>query len=103
MAMQSETVSVTRAPGAGSATGRLVNGERLWRALIWTLLLVGACVMMLPFLWLVTSSLKTELEVFQYPPKWIPSVPGRILRSPHVTSDLYEVVKRPPRLDKSRW
>lgn len=75
MAMQSETVSVRRASGGRPAIGRLVNGERLWRALIWTLLLVGACVMLLPFLWLVTSSLKTELEVFQYPPKWIPNPP----------------------------
>ncbi|MGA9349365.1 MAG: carbohydrate ABC transporter permease [Anaerolineae bacterium] len=75
MATQSETVSVTRAPGARLPIGRLVNGERLWRALTWTLLLVGACVMLLPFLWLVTSSLKTELEVFQYPPKWIPTPP----------------------------
>jgi len=75
MATQSETVSVTRVPGARLAIGRLVNGERLWRALIWTLLLVGACVMLLPFLWLVTSSLKPELEVFRYPPKWIPNPP----------------------------
>jgi multiple sugar transport system permease protein len=75
MATQSETVSATQAPGARLAMGRLLNGERLWRALIWILLLVGACVMILPFLWLVTSSLKPELEVFRYPPKWIPNPP----------------------------
>lgn len=28
--------------------------------------------MLMPFLWLVTSSLKAELQVFQYPPQWIP-------------------------------
>jgi multiple sugar transport system permease protein len=75
MATQSETVSARRAPGARLSIGRLVTGERLWRALTWTLLLAGACVMILPFLWLVTSSLKTELEVFRYPPKWIPNPP----------------------------
>jgi len=75
MATRSETIPATRAPGVRLAIGRLVNGERLWRALIWTLLLVGACVMLLPFLWLVTSSLKPELEVFRYPPKWIPNPP----------------------------
>jgi multiple sugar transport system permease protein len=75
MATHSETVSARRALGDRRAIGRLVNGERLWRALIWTLLLVGAGVMILPFLWLVTSSLKTELEVFRYPPKWIPNPP----------------------------
>jgi len=75
MTTQSEAVSATRAHGDRLVIRRLVNGERLWRALIWTLLLVGACVMLLPFLWLVTSSLKTELEVFRYPPKWIPNPP----------------------------
>jgi len=75
MASQSETVSATRALRDRLAIGRLVNGERLWPALIWTLLLAGACMMILPFLWLITSSLKTELEVFRYPPKWIPYPP----------------------------
>ncbi|MBN1876393.1 MAG: carbohydrate ABC transporter permease [Anaerolineae bacterium] len=31
--------------------------------------------MILPFLWLVTSSLKTQLAVFRYPPQWIPIPP----------------------------
>jgi ABC-type glycerol-3-phosphate transport system permease component len=75
MATQSETVSARRASRDRLAIGRWVNGERLWRALIWTLLVAGACVMILPFLWLLTSSLKTDLEVFRYPPKWIPNPP----------------------------
>jgi multiple sugar transport system permease protein len=75
MATRGKTVSATRVSGARLAIGRLVNGERLWRALIWTLLFAGACVMILPFLWLITSSLKPELEVFRYPPKWIPTPP----------------------------
>ncbi|MXZ21003.1 MAG: carbohydrate ABC transporter permease, partial [Caldilineaceae bacterium SB0665_bin_25] len=28
--------------------------------------------MFLPFLWLLSSSLKTELAIFRYPPEWIP-------------------------------
>jgi multiple sugar transport system permease protein len=75
MATQNETVSATRAPGDKLAIGRLVNGERLWRALVLTALFVGACVMLLPFLWLLTSSLKTQLAVFRYPPQWIPNPP----------------------------
>ena len=75
MATGSETAAARRALRERVAIGRLVNGERLWRALIWVLLLAGACVMILPFLWLVTSSLKAELEVFRYPPKWIPYPP----------------------------
>jgi len=49
--------------------------ERLWRIFVWVVLVVGAIVMSLPLLWLVTSSLKTELAVFRYPPQWIPNPP----------------------------
>ena len=38
----------------------------------WLILVVGAIVMALPFLWLVSSSLKLERKVFQYPPQLIP-------------------------------
>lgn len=59
------------AGGAKAGSG----GERLWRAAVWLVLVTGACVMSLPFLWLVSSSLKTELAVFRYPPQWIPHPP----------------------------
>jgi ABC-type glycerol-3-phosphate transport system permease component len=52
---------------------RLFNGDKLWRALTLTLLFAGSVVMLLPFLWLVTSSLKPEQQIFLFPPKWIPS------------------------------
>lgn len=54
-----------------SAT-QLLDNERFWRIFVWTILLVGAVVMILPFLWLLSSSLKTELAIFRYPPDWIP-------------------------------
>jgi multiple sugar transport system permease protein len=28
--------------------------------------------MLMPFVWLVTSSLKPQIQIFQYPPQWIP-------------------------------
>jgi len=37
------------------------------------ILFVGAIVMLLPFFWMLSSALKTENQVFLYPPKWIPS------------------------------
>jgi multiple sugar transport system permease protein len=75
MATQSEAVSATQAPGDRLATRRPANGEHLWRALVLAVLCAGACLMLLPFLWLLTSSLKTQLAVFRYPPQWIPAPP----------------------------
>ncbi len=43
-----------------------------WRIMIWAILIFGACVMFLPFLWMISSSLKAEQAVFQYPPQLIP-------------------------------
>jgi multiple sugar transport system permease protein len=48
------------------------NSERLWKFLVVTLLCVIAFFMLLPFLWLISSSLKLEQRVFLFPPQWIP-------------------------------
>ena len=58
-----------------TTTSRIQDSEFLWRVFVWTVLIAGACVMILPFLWLLSSSLKTELGVFRYPPEWIPDPP----------------------------
>lgn len=49
------------------------SGWSWWRVLVWLVLVFGAFLMALPFLWLVTSSLKSEIEIFQFPPQWIPN------------------------------
>ena len=43
------------------------------KILRWTLLVVLGFIMMAPFLWLLTTSLKPEYQVFLYPPQWIPN------------------------------
>jgi multiple sugar transport system permease protein len=46
--------------------------KRLSRAVVWLVLVVGAAVMMFPLMWMVSSSLKLEQRVFQFPPTLIP-------------------------------
>ncbi len=58
--------------GARAVSGRL-SRRRLSRAVIWVVLVVGAVVMMLPLLWMISSSLKLEQKVFQFPPELIPN------------------------------
>jgi multiple sugar transport system permease protein len=36
-------------------------------------LIVGSLVMLLPFVWMISTSLKRPPEIFKYPPVWIPS------------------------------
>jgi multiple sugar transport system permease protein len=56
-----------------SFTSRLFNPQTWGRVLVWLILLFGAAIMLLPFLWMVSSSLKLETQVFTIPPQLIPN------------------------------
>ncbi|WP_040977952.1 carbohydrate ABC transporter permease [Oceanobacillus jeddahense] len=45
----------------------------LTRTTIYILLSIGAILMLLPFVWMISTSLKTPNEVMTMPPVWIPS------------------------------
>ena len=74
MSTLNKAVSLQQASGraSGSVMNFLTEGERWWRLFIWLLLLAIAVVMLMPFIWLASSSLKLEQRVFQFPPQWIP-------------------------------
>ncbi len=60
-------------PGPSVCVSRSTNGEHWWRLMIWVILVIGAVVMAFPFVWLVSSSLKLENDIFIFPPQWIPN------------------------------
>jgi len=43
------------------------------RVIAHLLLIAGGFVMMLPFLWMISTSLKTPAQAYIFPPKWIPN------------------------------
>src|SRR5262249_40432726 len=43
------------------------------RVLVWFLLCSGSLLMTLPFLWMVSTSLKETSQIWVFPPQWIPS------------------------------
>jgi ABC-type glycerol-3-phosphate transport system permease component len=51
------------------------NAERLRRIGVFVMLCFGAVLFSIPFLWTVTTALKTNEQVFAVPPQWIPSPP----------------------------
>ena len=53
--------------------GRRLRTAR--RSILVGLLIVGGLLMMVPFLWMILTSLKTRSEVFTIPPTILPSVP----------------------------
>ncbi|GAB6940393.1 carbohydrate ABC transporter permease [Isoptericola variabilis] len=48
---------------------------RLTDTVVWIVLAAGAIFMLAPLLWMLSTSLKTKLEVFALPPVWIPEAP----------------------------
>jgi multiple sugar transport system permease protein len=42
------------------------------RILIHVVLIIGACWMLLPFFWMISTSLKTQMEALQFPPGLLP-------------------------------
>lgn len=67
-----EHTATTQSAPVPTTQSWLTNGERWWRTLIWVILIGGATVMALPFVWLVISSFKPQEKIFLFPPEWIP-------------------------------
>lgn len=73
MSGMTSTATMQRVGGNRSVLHYLTSGEGRWRLIVLAVLFIGAFVMALPFLWLLSSSLKPEQEIFLFPPKWIPN------------------------------
>lgn len=71
-------MSVTTRPNLASDSTRRSYGlgarraAFLFKVLSFLVLVVGAITMLVPFVWMVDSSLKSPGEIFLYPPRWIP-------------------------------
>ncbi|MEJ7901991.1 MAG: carbohydrate ABC transporter permease [Thermomicrobiales bacterium] len=67
--MTMDTSAVTRAQGPR----RSQTGDIAVRVVVYALILLGVAIVMIPFLWMISTSLKPESELFVYPPEWIPT------------------------------
>jgi multiple sugar transport system permease protein len=57
-----------------SARSRLIR-RRIFTLLLYAMLIALAAIMLLPFAWMLSASLKLDREVFRFPIEWIPSDP----------------------------
>jgi ABC-type glycerol-3-phosphate transport system permease component len=72
--MTTETFpEATLASTRGNSKKNLSGGQQIGRLIVFTILIVGAIIMIAPFAFLVSSSLKVETQVFQFPIQWIPN------------------------------
>ena len=47
--------------------------ETIGKNIVYIVLVALSLVVSMPFFWIISSSLKSEAEIFLFPPKWIPS------------------------------
>jgi len=49
--------------------------QKTYRIFIYTLIIASSLLLLFPFFWMVTSSLKTQIEILLDPPVWFPESP----------------------------
>ncbi len=71
------SLSVEAGRGEGKAQGRFSYRLKLGvgKTITYVLLIAMSAVMILPFLWMLSASLKLDREVFRFPIEWIPANP----------------------------
>lgn len=58
-----------------SEFGSVKKRNAVTKVLIYLLLAVGCVIVMMPFIWMLSSSLKLDKDVFNFPIQWIPKNP----------------------------
>ena len=51
------------------------TGQKVLKVLLYVFLIITAAIMLLPFLWMLSASLKEDRDVFTFPIQWIPADP----------------------------
>ena len=49
------------------------QGERFRMIVVYGLLIFLSCVFLFPLFWMITTALKTESQIFRWPPQWLPN------------------------------
>lgn len=71
--------TVTTTSGALDRPGVYRARRVAGRAAVYAALWLGVVVMVMPFVWMVTTSLKSPIEILAFPPTWIPT--GQFVRA----------------------
>lgn len=74
--MNSQTIRVASQGGKTQAARRSILGRIKFRTVLtYAILIALALLMLLPFIWMLSASLKLDKDVFRFPIDWIPDDP----------------------------
>lgn len=66
-------------------------------------LTIGAIIFLIPFFWLITTSMKSNEEYQAQPPRWLPPLPYEARQSPFVAHKEFTEIPNPRGLDEDTW
>ena len=75
MAIETEFAELSPRAATGRATTARRTGPSLFLVVSYLILVVAGIIALVPFLYVVSTSLKDSAALFSYPPEWLPSEP----------------------------
>jgi len=55
------------------SSSRALSRKMFWNVVVYAMLIIGALMFLLPILFALTSSFKTDAQILEIPPRWIPN------------------------------
>ena len=80
-----------------------LQSRKIFKFCVHLALIEGSVLFAFPFIWLLSTSMKYDEELFVYPPRWLPTMPGNIINSPYSTEESIQRADRPTQFTKEQW
>ncbi|MCI0512731.1 ABC transporter permease subunit [candidate division KSB1 bacterium] len=82
---------------------RINSRKYIQRLVAYSSLTLGAIIFLIPFFWLLTTSMKTNEEYQALPIRWLPPLPYPVQQSPLVATDEFSVIPKPINVTDQIW
>ena len=79
------------------------QNSKILRFCVHLALIEGSVLFAFPFVWLLSTSMKYDEELFVYPPRWLPTIPSNVIHSPYSTDESIQRVERPTHFTQDQW
>ena len=80
-----------------------LQARKIFKFCVHLALIEGSVLFAFPFIWLLSTSMKYDEELFVYPPRWLPTIPSNVIDSPYSTNESIRRADRPTQFSKEQW
>ncbi|MEE3233393.1 MAG: hypothetical protein VX294_04440, partial [Candidatus Latescibacterota bacterium] len=80
-----------------------LQARKIFKFCVHLALIEGSVLFAFPFIWLLSTSMKYDEELFVYPPRWLPTIPSNVIDSPYSTDESIRRADQPTQFSKEQW